>query len=334
MPELRRDPITRRWVIFPKESPFLLPRVKWESEFPEKSSACPFCPGKEGLTPPEILAYRDRGSYPNAPGWRVRVIPNSYPVLRVEEHLEREGLGPYDRMGAVGAHEVIIESPHHERDLGDLSDQEILEVLLCWRDRLLDLKRDKRLRSALVFRSRGLAAGARLSHPHSQIIALPVIPKALEEELSGARRYFEDRERCAYCDIVKEEIRERARIIQENGAAVALAPYASRRPFEVWVLPRQHEPSFEAGNEQSRYASVAEILGSTLRRLVRALEHPAYHLALHSAPYAQSDSPFYHWHIEILPALSPALGFEMISGCSINPTAPETAATFLREVAR
>ena len=290
---------------------------------------CPFCPGHEDMTPPEVLAYRQNGSAPNTPGWELRVVPNKFPALQVEGALDREPDGMFDRMNGIGAHEVIIETPHHDRSLAAMSEPEIDRVLWAYRERILDLKRDSRLRYILVFKNHGAAAGATLEHTHSQLIALPIVPDFLRQELSGARRHFEVKERCVFCDIVHEDLLDGRRIIQENADIVALAPYAPRFAFETWLLPRRHASRFEEA-PRHEYESLARLLKSVLQRMDRALETPPYNLIVHTSPFSEETGDFYHWHVEIIPKLTRVAGFEWGTGFYLNPTSPEEAAQVLR----
>jgi len=290
---------------------------------------CPFCPGHEDMTPPEVLAYRQNGSAPNTPGWELRVVPNKFPALQVEGALDREPDGMFDRMNGIGAHEVIIETPHHDRSLATMSEPEIERVLWAYRERILDLKRDGRLRYILVFKNHGAAAGATLEHTHSQLIALPIVPEFLRQELSGARRHFEVKERCVFCDVVHEDLLDGRRIIQENADIVALAPYAPRFAFETWLLPRRHGARFEEA-PRHEYESLARLLKSVLQRMDRALETPSYNLIVHTSPFSEDTGDFYHWHVEIMPKLTRVAGFEWGTGFYLNPTSPEEAAQVLR----
>jgi UDPglucose--hexose-1-phosphate uridylyltransferase len=290
---------------------------------------CPFCPGHEAMTPGEVLAYRQDGSAPNAPGWQLRVVPNKFPALQVEGTLDREGEGMFDRMNGIGAHEVIIETPHHDRSLAAMSEPEIEHVLWAYRERILDLKQDGRLRYILVFKNHGAAAGATLEHTHSQLIALPIVPDLVREEMDGARRHFEVKERCVFCDIVHEDLRDGRRLIQENADIVALAPYAPRFAFETWLLPRRHGARFEEA-PRHEYESLARLLKSVLLRMDRALEAPPYNLVVHTSPFSHETGDIYHWHIEIMPKLTRVAGFEWGTGFYLNPTSPEEAAQALR----
>jgi UDPglucose--hexose-1-phosphate uridylyltransferase len=331
MSELRRDAVTGRWVIISTD------RQKRPNDFRfEKASVagpdhCPFCPGHEALTPPEIVSYRPNGGAPNTPGWDVRVVPNKFPALQVEGTLDREGDGMFDRMNGIGAHEVIIETPHHDRPLAVMSEPEIEKVLWAFRERMLDLKQDFRLRYILVFKNHGAAAGATLAHPHSQLIALPIVPDFVREEIDGARRHYEVKERCVFCDIIHQETGDGQRIIQENTDMIALAPYAPRFAFETWLLPRRHGARFEEA-PRHEYESLARLLKATLQRMDRALESPAFNLILHTSPFSEQVANEYHWHIEIMPKLTRVAGFEWGTGFYINPTSPEEAASVLRAV--
>jgi UDPglucose--hexose-1-phosphate uridylyltransferase len=251
----------------------------------------------------------------------------------VEGGLDREGEGMFDRMNGIGAHEVIIETPDHDKTLASMSEPEIVRVLSAYRERLLDLKQDRRLRYILVFKNQGAQAGATLEHGHSQLIALPVVPDFVREEIEGASRHFQAKERCVFCDIVRQELASGVRIVQENADVVAVAPYAPRFPFETWLLPRRHAARFEEA-PRHEYESLARALKSVLMRIDRALESPAYNLIVHSAPFSDTHEgeELYHWHVEILPKLARTAGFEWGTGFYINPTSPEEATRVLRAV--
>jgi UDPglucose--hexose-1-phosphate uridylyltransferase len=279
-----------------------------------------------------VLAYRDPEAPPNTAGWRVRVVPNKFPALKIEGDLGRRGVGLYDMMNAVGAHEVVIETPDHARTLADLEAHEVRAVLQSYVDRLRELQKDVRFRYILVFKNHGADAGATLEHTHTQIIATPVVPKRVSEEIEGARRHFELRERCVFCDILHQEYEARHRIVVENAEYVAVTPFASRFPYEVWLLPRAHAPRFEL-TSAADLDGLAEAMRQTLRRLDAALDRPHYNYVLHTSPCndASADA-YYHWHIEIMPKLTKVAGFEWGSGFYINPMPPEEAARVLREV--
>lgn len=328
MPDLRRDPITGRWVIFAPERaerPQALLRLPPTPE----SGPCPFCPGHEALTPPELLVQR-QGGRANGPGWTLRVIPNKFPALRVETRLERRGRGPYDEMAGVGAHEVLIETPEHGKTLGELGIGQVREVLLAAQARMADLANDGRLRYAHLFKNWGAAAGATLHHSHSQLIALPLVPREVQDELDACAHHYADKERCIYCDVIDHELRERVRVVIETETFVVLSPWAARTPFELWLLPKEHRSQLEAASPHE-IAGLAEVLQKALRKIDRALERPAYNFWLHTLPLRERPSPSYHWHLELKPTVSLQAGFEWGTGCSINSTLPEEAAAFLRQ---
>jgi len=330
MPELRKDAVTGRWVIISTE------RRKRPSDFRLERPAvireefCQFCTGREQMTPPEVLAFRHNGSGPNGPGWDLRVVPNKFPALQVEGSLDRQGEGLFDRMNGIGAHEVIIESPDHGKTLASMSEAEIERVLWAFRERIADLKRDIRFRYILVFKNHGAAAGATLEHSHSQLIALPIVPDFVREEIDGAKQHFSAKERCVFCDIIRQEVTAGKRVIHENADVVAIAPYAPRFPFETWLLPRTHYARFEDTPRQV-YESLARMLKTVLMRMNKALESPDYNLIIHNSPFSEAQAnDYYHWHVEVMPKLTRTAGFEWATGFYINPTSPEEAAQVLR----
>ena len=330
MPELRKDPVTSRWVIIATE------RGKRPSDFgpePERkrSGFCPFCPGNEDKTPPEVLAYRDTGGPANSAGWRLRVVPNKFPALQIEGELSRQGDGMYDKMNGIGAHEVIIETPQHGDTIGSMSERGVEDILWACRDRILDLKKDPRFRYILLFKNHGEAAGASLEHPHSQLIATPIIPKRVQEELDGAKEYYNYKERCVFCDMVRQEMNQGVRVVTQNEDFVAIAPFAARFPFETWILPKTHDPFIEDA-QKNEYVSLSRVLREMVLRMEKVLTTPPYNLMIHNSPLRETDGRFYHWHLELLPKLTRVAGFEWGSGFYINPTPPEDAAKFLREV--
>jgi len=329
MPELRRDPIVGRWVIIATERARRPNQFRRAEEPP--GGLCPFCPGHEDKTPPEVYVWGRPAVPPNLPGWQVRVVPNRYPALMIEGQLDREAAGIYDRMNGVGAHEVVIETPEHSRDLSELTDAQVTEVLFAFKARVLDLRNDMRFRYVLIFKNHGSAAGATLEHTHSQLIALPVTPRQVADEIEGARRHHEHRERCIYCDIVGQERKDRSRLVHENEEFVVFEPWAPRSPFETWIVPRRHESNFEA-EPKERLAFAAQALRITLAKLMTGLGRPAYNFIVHTNPLRDPSSASYHWHIEVVPALTQVAGFEWGSGFHINPVPPEEAAEFLRKI--
>ena len=330
MPELRKDPIIGRWVIISTE------RGKRPHDFvvePEvvKGGFCPFDPGNEHTTPPEVLAYRDPGTEPNTPGWQLRVVNNKFPALAKEGELDRRGEGMFDQMNGIGAHEVIIESPDHHATLATIPLDAFFRVLTAYRDRIVTLGADPRFRYVLIFKNQGRSAGASLEHSHSQLIALPVVPELVMEELTGGKFYFNYKERCVFCDMIRQELQQRVRVILENAEFVAISPFAPRSPFEIWILPKMHQSSYIDLQDES-YRLLAELFSETLQRLEKALGKVPYNFMLHTAPIGEPELNYYHWHFEIVPKLTLIAGFEWGSGFYINPTPPEDAAQYLREV--
>lgn len=329
MGQLRRDPIVGRWVIVNTEDP--KGPNEFESakhEYTQKQN-CPFCFGHENLTPPEIDAIRDSGA-PNTPGWRVRVVPNKFPALKIEGDLNPEGIGIYDMLNGIGAHEVIIESPEHEASLADLKVGQIRDVIDMSCRRAVALTGDKRFKFILLFKNFGVDAGASLEHGHGQLIALPMIPKNVYEELTGAFRYFEFHERCIFCDIIRQEKQEKIRIVCENDAFIAFCPFASRFPFQVWIIGRQHSPYFCHMSEMQK-DKLSQILKEVLSRMKTVLHDPSYNFIFHSSPIGVREAESFHWYVEIMPKLTRVAGFEWGSGFYIIPTPPEDAAKYLRE---
>jgi len=332
MPELRKDPVVGRWVIISTE------RSRRPSDFVQESvkprgGACPFCAGNEDKTPPEILAYRPGDTSPNSQGWTLRVVPNKFPALQIEGGLEKEGEGLFDLMNGVGAHEVIIETPLHDGTLATLSTAQVADVACAFRERILDLRKDPRLEYILIFKNHGEAAGASLEHPHSQLIATPIVPIMVQEEMAGSAQYFGYKERCVWCDIIRQERQAGARIILENEAFVALAPFAPRFPFETWILPVAHHSAFEE-IDNGEVEQLAALFRELLRRINQVLRDPPFNFIIHTAPLKEGPLDHYHWHLEFMPKLTRVAGFEWGSGFFINPTPPEESARFLRDAGR
>ena len=329
MVELRRDPLGGRWVIVDTDYPSLPGDFEKESHI-FKEMACPFCPGNESITPTEIEVIRAPGSKPNTPGWQVRVVPNKFPALQIEGDLDRRGIGIYDMSRGVGAHEVIIQTPDHKKEIPDYSDEEAANVLSMYCRRSTDLSNDKRFKYVMIFKNYGPSAGASLEHPHTQLIALPMIPKNVLEEIEGARDYFNYKERCIFCDIIRQEMHEKERIICENKYYIALCPYVSRFPFEVWIMPKKHNIHF-CQMAKDELPELARILKEALLRLKITLSDPAYNYIIHTAPVNTAEpEEGYHWHFEIMPKLTRVAGFEWGTGFYIVSTPPELAAKYLK----
>ncbi|OGC06678.1 galactose-1-phosphate uridylyltransferase [candidate division WOR-1 bacterium RIFOXYD2_FULL_36_8] len=343
MPELRKDPISDRWVIISTE------RGRRPSDFggasaqeeKDDASKCPLCEGNEDKTPPEIISSRKSGTPPNTPGWSVRVVANKFPALVIEGDVNRSGIGIFDMMSGIGAHEVIVETPKHDLTIADMKEEQIDKVLWAYKQRITDLSKDQRFRYILVFKNYGKAAGASLSHPHSQLIATPITPRYIKLELTGARQYFQGKERCLFCDLVRQELGSGERLVYENEYFVAFEPFASRFPFETWILPRRHYAKYQEISDEERL-QLASCMKDIMMRLKKTLNDPPYNYVVHTAPnpVIRPGKPDYwgtidydfHWHIEIIPRLTKTAGFEWGSGLYINPTSPEEAAKYLREI--
>lgn len=330
VPELRKDPITGRWVIISTD------RGRRPTSFSSVSrhqdaKMCPFCPGQEHSTPPEILSYRSPETEPNKPGWTLRVTPNKYPALIVEGSLNRVPEGIYDKMNGIGAHEVIIETADHARDLVDMTDEAVRDVFWAYRERMMDLEKDQRFMYILIFKNHGEAAGASLEHAHSQLIATPIVPRRVAEEIEGAKSYHKFKERCIFCDIVRQELTDGDRVVKDHDAFLTIQPFAPRFPFETWIIPKAHQSSYLELSD-SGVMMLARAVKDSLSRLRIALNNPAFNYMLHTRPVSREHHEYYHWHIEIIPKLTRVAGFEWGSGFYINPTPPEESAAFLRQI--
>lgn len=330
MPEWRKDPIQNRWVIVAEdrgerpcdyESPLRL----------REDAACPFCEGNEDQTTPEIAACRAEGSAANGPGWRVRVVPNKYPALELAGEPRPSSVGHYDAMPGVGVHEVIVESPRHVPSTADLGEDNIREVLWTYRDRLTAWKRDPRLRYGMVFKNVGAAAGASLEHVHSQLVATPMVPTHVGDELAAALALYQRRGECPYCELLSHESSTVARVVLETPHFVAFCPFASRFAYETWILPKRHASRYESISRQAA-GELAGVLKQVVGRLETALDRPAYNYILQTAPFGDGELPHYHWRLEVFPRLARTAGFEWGTGFHINAVPPERAAAQLRDL--
>ena len=337
MSELRKDPIVNRWVIIAASRGMRPCDFEPSERQPERTGWCPFCPGNETRTPQEIYAISN-GSGPGGPNWQVRVVPNKFPALSIEADVRRWGIGLLDRMGGFGAHEVVIESPDHSMDLAVSPIEHIALVVEAFKERTLDLRKDPRFRQIVIFRNFGPTAGASLAHPHSQIIGLPIVPIMVQNKLDAARSHFELKERCIYCDMLEQELKEQERIVLEDDYFVVLSPFAARFPFELHIYPRRHCHDFVLMNDVEKL-SFAGILKRTLSLYRDYLSNPPYNMMIQTAPnnlarvgsggYPGALNYAYHWHVEITPRLTTVAGFEWATGFYINPVSPELARGYL-----
>ncbi len=329
MHELRKDPLLNRWVAVMSDSR----SPEDYGLFSEKAeeTSCVLCAGREKDAPPEITSSRDGDR------WLARVIPNISPILRIEGDLGRRGVGMYDKMNGVGANEIIIDSPEHQKLPEDMGAGQVLRILSIYRNRVADLERDGRLRYILIFKNSGKGAGALYSHPHSELMATPIIPKLIKEELDGAKQYYAYKERCIFCDIMAEELRVGERVISETKEFVAFSPFAPKFPFEFWILPKRHNCAFQDTGD-AEMGDLSLMLSTVLKKMRRVLKDSPYNYVIHTAPnriprrnHWHTLGDDFHWHIEIIPRLLRTSGFEWGSDFYVLTTSPEDAAKYLRE---
>lgn len=329
---LRYDVTTNDWVIFAPERTRRPHDLKKGLVTPPlHESICPFCPGNEHLTGPEIFALRG-STAPNSPRWTVRVVPNRFPALRIEEDHHRHEEGPLFRfLGGCGAHEVIIETPEHDRLLAMQPVEHVEFVLRTLQLRFNDLVGDQRFQTIVIFKNHGEGAGASLRHPHWQLIATPVVPRTLRLKHAVATDYFDQTGDCLYCVLLEEELTSGQRVVTQNDHYAAIMPYAAHVPFETWILPKRHLSSF-GRLEPARLRPLAELLKAVLSKLHAGLENPDFNLTINTAPRGDEDKNYFLWHMEIVPRLTKPAGFELGSGMAINTVLPEQAAEALRDV--
>ena len=336
MPELRKDPVVGRWVIISTERSkrprdvFVLSQTGKPSE-----GECEFCTHKEDY--PEIFSLRDSS---NPERWHVLVTPRKNRLLQIEGEIDRRAHGIYDVMNGIGAHELVLETPEHVLNIADLPLETIDKVLSVYALRIRDLEQDERLRYALIYKNyEGERQRGNIFHSRSNIIALPVNPKRVKEKLAGARRYYNYHERCIFCDIIRQEKEQKVRIVDENEAFIAISAFASRFPFETWILPKRHLCDFYK-LDPSEFRPLSEILKRVLLKIKIGLNDPPYSWVFFTAPFRKKRRPGYwitleedfHWHIEIIPQLTRIAGFEWGTGFYINPMLPEDSAEFLRSI--
>jgi UDPglucose--hexose-1-phosphate uridylyltransferase len=342
MSELRHNYLWNTWVVIAPE------RERRPHEFPphlhgphSPPERCPFEPGKEHLTPKEIFAVREEGTQPNSPGWKVRVVPNRYPALRIENSPEGRAVCMFDVVGGFGAHEIVIDTPDHFKHPHNFSTEEMKLLLYVFRERMRSLYGDVRIAYVMVFKNYGREAGASLSHSHSQIVATPKVPERIETVIRQSGRYFEHKGRCYLCDEIRFELEQAERVVYENEAFIVYCPFYSLFPFEVRIAPKFHSHDYTSLTGQQLYF-LADALRLALRKLHKALVNPPYNMFIHTSPPERKDlhlkgmyaglSTFFHWYIEVIPRIVTTAGFELGSGYHINPTPPESSAKFLREV--
>jgi UDPglucose--hexose-1-phosphate uridylyltransferase len=332
MSEFRLNRATKEWIIIATERakrPHEFMVKKEIKKFPPFDPLCPFCPGNEKYTPPEIYAERDKDSPPDSPGWSVRVISNKYPALEPTEKAVKIAGRFFRTASGVGKHEVIIETPKHNQTFANLSLKQAERVsLICWK-RYKFLEKDRRFKLIMIFKNHGVTAGTSLRHSHMQLIAVPLVPTSIRHQLEEAMRYYDDHGVCVFCDMMKEELKAKKRVILENEKFVAFHPFASRSPFETWIVPKRHNACFGSINE-SETKLLASVTRTILRKIHDRLGDPDYNLIIRTAPIKDTQEDYYHWYVQILPRLTTPAGFELGSGVYINTSLPEETAKFMR----
>ncbi len=326
---LRQDATTNEWVILAPDRAARPGQARGEPvaairpPLPAHDPGCPFCPGNEDQTPPELARAPAEGP------WERRVVPNRYPALGPDGETLRRGEPLAREMDGVGYHEVVVESPQHDERLDEMPVDRLAGVVATWRDRYRTLAADPRIKAVIVFRNFGERAGTSLVHPHSQILATPVIPPDALRRYAVATRYFDDTGRCVYLDLLDRELETAERVVAERPGLVAVSPFASRVPYETWISPRAPRPSF-ASLQDGEVRELADLLRDVVASLRHAAGDPDYNLVIHSAPAGEETKPFFLWHLRVLPRIVTQAGFELGSGMSINCVAPEHAARRLR----
>jgi UDPglucose--hexose-1-phosphate uridylyltransferase len=323
VPEIRKDPVFGQWVIIASE------RGRRPNEFtlpPEAASTvvCPFCPGREDQTPPTVCQCSGSDGK-----WKIRVVSNKFPALTPEPPPRCSETGPYQSEEGLGIHEVIIETPVHDLHMDRMDEADLAAVLSTYVERIRELKKDPRIKYVMIFKNHGRNAGASLSHPHSQLVGMPMVPTRLSQEIEGAAKYMSEKGSCVYCDMAAAELEGGRRLILREGPFVAIAPYASRFSFETWIMPVAHASHFE-DIPPADIPALAATLKEVLSRLNSSVEGLAYNLIIHTTPVHAPQAGHYHWHIEIMPKLAHVAGFEWGTGFYINTVSPEEAAETLR----
>lgn len=321
MAELRRDPLLGDWVV-----------VGFEKTKTNIAGVCPFCPGNEAMTPPAIREMHDRRG-----SWTVRCFPAANPVLQIEAAENKRADGLYDKMGTLGADELIVESSSHTKTVSAFSPEEMLQVIDMYADRMVDLKKDSRFRHVQVFKNHGELAGSYIFHPHSHVLATSIIPQQISIELINSRTHYLQKERCLLCDIVSQETRQNKRVVSITDHFLVIVPFASRLSFETWIIPRRHSPSFEHGLNDAIKKDLADVYLDTMKRIEKVTG--AYSMVIHSCPNPRPEGTyeedqllqdFFHWHIEILPRDFSSSKFKRQDQFHVSSISPEEAANLLK----
>jgi UDPglucose--hexose-1-phosphate uridylyltransferase len=328
MPEFRQNPITKEWVIIATERarrPHEFAAKEKPKAIPSYVATCPFCPGNEHMTPPE--SYRDG----DGSGWQVRVTPNKFSALALEGARWRHCEGLKRSAAGVGIHEVIVETPDHSLTTALMPLDQVERILRCYKQRYYAITEDPRIELITVFKNHGASAGTSLEHPHSQLIATPIISSQVRSRMEEALRYFDEAGECIFCRLMVEELGDQKRIVAENGHFVAFVPYASLSPFTIMIFPRRHMASFGQISDEE-IAALAAIQRDTLARLYYGLQNPDFNYNIRTAPSECRYVRYFHWYLSVIPRLTKVAGFELGTGFFVNVSLPEENAEFLRGV--
>jgi UDPglucose--hexose-1-phosphate uridylyltransferase len=330
MSEIRQDPTTKEWIIIASarsKRPHDFVHQKSRQELPAFSPSCPFCPGNEAMTPPESFALRDKGDK----RWRIRVFDNHFPALTPKGSTERrEEAGFFLDMDGIGVHEVIVETPKHNASLALANDNQVVDILLTYQKRYIALTEMPFLKLIIIFKNHGPSAGTSLEHPHSQLVATPVVPRHTRIRHEIAAQYYDDTGRSLYSDMVNHELEVGKRVVMDTDKFAVFHPFASHSPFETWITPRTYQASF-CNVSPEDLSSLAHVLRKTLLKLYRGLNDPDYNFIIDTAPMGDENKDYYLWHIRIIPRLTEVAGFEIGTGIYINTALPEETAQFMRE---
>lgn len=332
MSEIRQDPTTKEWVIIATE------RRKRPSDFVHnipgdlKKTAfvktCPFCPGNEHMTPPAVLSYPVKVTN----SWQVRVFANKFPAVTPDGNTNRQvEKGCFLSMEGAGYHEVIVETPIHNRQIAVMDHTEVTSIINTYWQRYNEISRIPFVKSIIIFKNHGLAAGTSLDHPHSQLVATAIVPRHMRMQYEVAISYYDDNGHCLYSDMTQRELESGDRITLETDKFVVFHPFASHRPFETWIMPKANQASFSQASQED-CEHLAGVLRMTLLKLYHGLGDPDFNLVIDSAPVGEERADFYQWHMRILPRVSEVAGFEIGSGMYINTALPEETARFIRDL--
>jgi len=329
MPELRYNLVTTEWVILATE------RAKRPEDFqkgrkmpdalPSKLDTCPFCPGNEHMTPPEVLRIGD------GPGWDIRAVPNKFSALSPEGERHRSVHGTQRAMSGIGLHQVVIETPRHDLTTSLLDPEQIEKVLLAYRTIYNEMSKDERIEMVIIFKNHGEGAGTSLAHPHSQIIGIPLVPVQIRSRMDEMAKYHDIYDTCIICDIIEEEKQDGKRIVVETDSFLAFIPFAALSPFHLWIFPKRHATCFSQISE-AELKDLSRLLKDILSRIYIGLSNPDYNYVIRSCPIKEKLIPYFHWYLSIIPRVTRVAGFELGSGIYINTALPEDSARFLREV--